>query len=90
MSADPSNPSANGPPPETPPNPTGTTANDPVEPLEGTSTLPDTEKTAGSTVAEKEKKKPPKPIMGDITDPGDGIWSAWTGGQPKADWTGLD
>lgn len=34
--------------------------------------------------------KPPKPIMGAIIALAKDSWSAWTGGKPKANWTGLD
>ena len=34
--------------------------------------------------------KPPKPIMGAVTALSKDSWTAWTGGMPKADWTGLD
>ena len=33
--------------------------------------------------------KPPKPIMGAVTTVSKDSWAAWTGGLPKADWTGL-
>ena len=34
--------------------------------------------------------KPPKPIMGEVIALSKDSWSAWTGGKPKSDWTGLD
>ncbi|KAI2488998.1 hypothetical protein MHU86_25602 [Fragilaria crotonensis] len=34
--------------------------------------------------------KPPKPIMGAVIALSKDSWSAWTGGKPKTDWTGLD
>ena len=34
--------------------------------------------------------KPPKPIMGAVTALSKDSWSAWTGGMPKSNWTGLD
>ncbi|KAI2510749.1 hypothetical protein MHU86_3697 [Fragilaria crotonensis] len=34
--------------------------------------------------------KPVNPIMGDVILLSKDSWSAWTGGKPKADWTGLD
>ena len=33
--------------------------------------------------------KPTKPIMGGITQTGTDSWAAWTGGKPKADWSGF-
>ena len=64
------------------------------ESLEGTSLPPVAEVQASApakdTIPGTTKSKPPKPIMGGVTDPGDGSWSAWTGGKPKSDWTGLD
>ena len=34
--------------------------------------------------------KPDVPIMGELTKLSKDEWAAWTGGMPKADWTGLD
>ncbi|KAI2500370.1 hypothetical protein MHU86_14113 [Fragilaria crotonensis] len=34
--------------------------------------------------------KPEKPIMGEVILLSKDSWSAWTGGMPKLDWTGLD
>ena len=34
--------------------------------------------------------RPDIPIMGDIIQLSDKEWAAWTGGKPKADWSGLD
>ena len=34
--------------------------------------------------------KPTKPKFGDIYEVGTDSWAAWTGGKPKADWTGLE
>ena len=34
--------------------------------------------------------QPDKPIMGNIINLAKDDWSAWTGGKPVADWTGLD
>ena len=42
------------------------------------------------TVPTSKVVKPPKPTMGGVADLGDGTWSAWTGGKPKTDWSGLD
>ena len=52
-------------------------------------TLPESMSTAEAAVAE-EVLKPLKPIMGDVIALSKDSWSAWTGGKPKADWTGLD
>ena len=88
MSADPSNPT--GPPPETPPpGPVVTSVVNPVDPLEPTAILPETAATSTETLGDVEGK-PPKPIMGAVIALSKDSWSAWTGGMPKADWTGLD
>ena len=34
--------------------------------------------------------KPTKPIMGGVTQTGTDSWAAWTGGKPKADWSGFE
>ena len=34
--------------------------------------------------------RPKEPIMGAITQTDTDKWLAWTGGKPKADWTGLE
>ena len=34
--------------------------------------------------------RPDVPIMGNIIQLSDKEWAAWTGGKPKADWSGLD
>ena len=69
---------------------------DPVEGLEGdlaavaqyVSNLPDMS-TSVAALGDVEGK-PPKPIMGAIIALAKDSWSAWTGGKPNADWTGLD
>jgi hypothetical protein len=33
---------------------------------------------------------PPTPKMGGVVQTSKDEWSAWTGGKPKADWSGLD
>jgi hypothetical protein len=52
-------------------------------------TLPESMSTVEATVT-KEALKPLKPIMGDAIALSKDSWSAWTGGKPKADWTGLE
>ena len=46
----------------------------------------------GPTVATVAKIpfKPIKPKFGDISEVGTDSWAAWTGGKPKADWSGLE
>ena len=34
--------------------------------------------------------KPVKPRFGGLSEIGTGVWAAWTGGKPAADWKGLD
>ena len=33
--------------------------------------------------------KPVKPRFGGLSEIGTGVWAAWTGGKPAADWKGL-
>jgi hypothetical protein len=46
----------------------------------------DTEASTGNV----DEGKPPKPIIGAVIALSRDSWSAWTGGKPKADWSGLD
>ena len=34
--------------------------------------------------------KPDKPILGDVARTGKNTWTAWVGGKPKPDWSGLE
>ena len=51
--------------------------------------LEETDTPSPVPAAEDAEEKPPKPIMGHVVKASKG-WATWTGGKPKADWTGLD
>ena len=34
--------------------------------------------------------RPTKPKFGDVVEVGTDLWAAWTGGKPRADWSGLE
>jgi hypothetical protein len=51
--------------------------------------LAETSTTSGGTVIAPSDNKPAVPTIGGLTALNKDEWSAWTGGKPKADWSGL-
>ena len=45
---------------------------------------------AGGHKSSRKTFKQAKPTMGGLVEVGTDVWAAWTGGKPKADWSGLD
>ena len=45
---------------------------------------------AGGQKSSRKTFKQAKPTMGGLVEVGTDVWAAWTGGKPKADWSGLD
>ena len=66
------------PPVEQPEDPGADTGQDPQDPVQG----------GGDT--EGDEFKPTEPKFGGLNKIDSNKWAAWTGGKPKADWTGLE